>query len=732
MAYVYFHLLKGQPKHLHEFYKFYKTFKKYTDLEHTFEILNTQRQDHFKKEALAKAYKVKISNNFNQLTEINVNVDSRFDSKIISEILTNLKEKCNKKLTDEQKDKLFKIYKVQEALVFLLSQGYDIKIFINKNADEIVNMLKSSKNESGDPLWDRKKNEFLKYYNQLSKTVKRGNVLCNLNSLPHIEYASSNPGEMVYIIRRNYVIKAPIGMPEKKTLNDYVDLRIQGEKIKEMVRIYLAKEYADEKFKNNDLIDEEWEQQVEKKAIAILANLSLADRHKFLELYETIPKHSDHHLNFINALNDQKISLEEEQDMSKNKTMELEKVPEIVEPSFETKTQQRLLHELEEGSDYDSDKSVASNDDNMIILTPDHEQMLTIDNKSYSSISCYVYAQLLQAVTNDTSSYFDIFLNSKQAVKNEKYRHKLENFKKLEDIDALITQKFNERKVFLAKKILNALFLESDNWSIVEKLKNTGNAPIYVFMTDPILGVDAQGQGANKIGLILQDLRDVLSNVPNKSRDKFMDSIYRCSSDPQMQEWLESRYTDVIQTVKIFAKFFSIIPVSSECVTYVINTFYLPNLSIYGACNDVLSTIPPKIFIMSVHKDFGNIKYEPKVISLLWKFTSCLCCNLIRANDGGDISQTIKNYHGRLDYRENKSKKLRLEALENVACHFKNYNALVPIDYYTPSAQIIAGSLKPPKINLKFKNEKEAMVDYLTNVSTNRLNFFAKNKCRIK
>ena len=69
--------------------------------------------------------------------------------------------------------------------------------------------------------------------------------------------------------------------------------------------------------------------------------------------------------------------------------------------------------------------------------------------------------------------------------------------------------------------------------------------------------------------------------------------------------------------------------------------------------------------------------------------------------DNGNVTQTIKKYQSRLDYSENKSRKLISKALNNVACHIKNFQEHTPTGYYTCSAQIIAGVLNPPKFDLK-------------------------------
>ena len=66
-----------------------------------------------------------------------------------------------------------------------------------------------------------------------------------------------------------------------------------------------------------------------------------------------------------------------------------------------------------------------------------------------------------------------------------------------------------------------------------------------------------------------------------------------------------------------------------------------------------------------------------------------------------------------------------------MVCHFKNFREQIPAVYYTPSAQIIAGSLKAPQINIKSKGDRESMIHFLEKNSTNRLNFFAYILCKL-
>ena len=62
------------------------------------------------------------------------------------------------------------------------------------------------------------------------------------------------------------------------------------------------------------------------------------------------------------------------------------------------------------------------------LLNPDFKQLITMDDKQYGSIGCYVYAKFLDWISPDL--YYEIFTNPKSASKSEKYRKSLLNKKK--------------------------------------------------------------------------------------------------------------------------------------------------------------------------------------------------------------------------------------------------------------------------------------------------------------
>jgi len=715
MAYIYNHLLGNKKKNLGQFFDFYRKNMNFSELQDVYNKLAEQCKENFFKDRLSEAYKRTILVNFNNLEKEWPTVHTtEFNNDTINEILQKYHTKYITKLTKDEKDKHLKYFKIKKTLKFLLSQRYDINCFSGKSLDEILESLKLSDKE--DPLWDRKKCEFMKFYNKLDS-----DKIC-------LKKLDSLPSNLVENLRKEYISRASLGMPEKQTLNDYIKKRIENEKIKEMIRIFLNEKYADAKAKNTQLINEDWEHEFNDYAQKMLQDMDIEEKKKFLELYEKIEEHSQHHLQFLEKLQEQMTeNIDDESVKSESvKSASTQSTTSSTEeePKFETETQKKLLEQLQ--MELNSEPEVESKEiirENHL-LNPDFKQLITMDDKQYGSIGCYVYAKFLDWISPDL--YYEIFTNPKDALKSEKYRKNLDNFKSLEDLKKLCDRKLDEKKVFLAQKALYSLYFNKDKWHLRDQLVQSGTDNIYVFINDPVLGVNAQGVGENKIGLTLENIRTLLAKSDTKN--KIFDKIYKCGSNPVIKNWLKTKYDDLITTIKIFAKFFHISPINSKVVKYVIDNIYLPNVSIYLHCQ---KSIPSEEFISNMQDQFIGTKIDTKIILDIWKYVACLCFNIIKANKGGDIAQTIKNYQSRLDYGENKSRKLIKKALDNIACHIKNFQEHTPTGYYTCSAQIIGGMEIAPTFDLKAETEKDAMIKYLgKHTSTNRINFFAKNKCR--
>ena len=106
-----------------------------------------------------------------------------------------------KKLTIVEKNQQIKYIKIRDSLKFLLSQGYDIQCFIDKTPDEILESLKQG--DKDDPLWKKKKSEFLKFYNNLNPSKPSSSFVLSPN--------------MVKDIRQQYLLKSPMSVcPRKK------------------------------------------------------------------------------------------------------------------------------------------------------------------------------------------------------------------------------------------------------------------------------------------------------------------------------------------------------------------------------------------------------------------------------------------------------------------------------------------------------------------------------------
>ena len=439
-----------------------------------------------------------------------------------------------------------------------------------------------------------------------------------------------------------------------------------------------------------------------------------------MDLYEKINNHSDHHLKFIKKLQEQITENAPTTPASSATSLsQKDKEQDEEEPKFESNTHKKLLEQLQE--DFNLNKQDNSEETLKItekhLLNPDFKQLITLNNKQYASIGCYVYSKFLSSII--PGMYYEIFINPKLARKDEKYRKNIENFKSLEDLKNLCDRKLDEKKVFLAQKALYALYFNKDKWHLQDALLQTGDDKIYMMMNDEILGVNPQGIGENKIGLTLENIRELLSKTNHKN--PMMNKIYKCGSNPVVKQWLKEKYEDLIITIKIFAKFYDINPITPKVVRYIIAKIYLPNVSIYLNCQ---KSIPDDDFITNIKDQFIGHEIIDKIILDIWKYISCLCFNIIKA-DKGNINQTIKKYQSRLDYGENKSRKLISKALNNVTCHIKNFQEHTPTGYYTCSAQIIGGMLIPPKFDLKSDTEKDAMIKYLKkNTSTNRLKLF--------
>ena len=342
MAYIFIHILGNKDKlHYRKIYEFYiNNPDNYEDLEQVFNTLETACRTTIIQNALNKAYKAKILANYNQIEEIKNAVvqANRFDINLIQNTVKKICDSYQTKLTEEQKNILFTNYKIHETLNYMLSQGYDIKLFSNKNHKEILETLTQSHT---DPLWEHKKNIFLLYYNNFPMKKSQDCAL--------VDEEVKNPGTMVNKLRRSYILKSSLGMPEKKTLNDYINQRIEDEKIKEMIRIYLNNKYLEYKFKNQDLVNQEWEEYIDMKYLEISQDLTHGEKLKLLENYNMV-NHSEHHLKFIQELKNQLISDEQEQELRESLNISYgPKMPSKEIITFESKTQKKLMEELEMG-----------------------------------------------------------------------------------------------------------------------------------------------------------------------------------------------------------------------------------------------------------------------------------------------------------------------------------------------------------------------------------------------
>ena len=710
MAYIYYHILG--PSSYKKLYTFYKNNpKNYSDLKQVFEELEISYRENIIKDALYNAYKAKILVNYNKIDEIKNSViqTNRFDNKLIHDIIPKVCSNYQTKLTEQQKNILFKSYKIHETLIYMLAQGYDIKPFINKDNNEILQTITES---HIDPLWDHKKNIFLMFYNNFP--MKRSQVLLNIDSYPLIK----NQKSMAYKIRRNYILKSALGMPEKKTLNYYIKQRINNEKIKEMIRIYLNEQYKEYKYTNRDMIDNEWDEYINLKYNEIEADLNLEEKKNLLENYKKID-HSEHHIKFIQELENQLISDEEEKELRVTPEINIVLEQPMEKISFESETQKNLMKELEQKQEQEEQ---TNKDTDLEFLNPDHNELIVIDSLVYPSISMYTYTKLLQWIEKDKLiNVYPLIIQTSSKKK------KIQDFKSINELEILCKQKYNERKVFYGLKVLNVLL---ENLLFCDQLLALDTGSIYMLMNDSLLGVDKYGNGENKLGLALQDMYKALKKRKCNKKDKFMDQLYKCSSNVNIRYWLEERYKDVIKTIKIFAYFFNIYPIDCRVTQYVINKLYLPNNEIYLTCQTENKSQPPHIFIKKIQEELQHIEYNTKVIQLIWNYVSCLCYSVIKLNKGENIEHTLEKYRSELESGDRKSKKLITRALENVACRFKNFKQDMPISYYIPSAQVIMGLSALPPIDPKTKSEREAMIKYLKNANINRLNFFAKNKCR--
>ena len=81
--------------------------------------------------------------------------------------------------------------------------------------------------------------------------------------------------------------------------------------------------------------------------------------------------------------------------------------------------------------------------------------------------------------------------------------------------------RLDEKKVFLAQKALYSLYFNKDKWHLRDQLLQSGTDNIYVFINDPVLGVNAQGVGENKIGLTLENIRTLLAKSDTKKKIKY-------------------------------------------------------------------------------------------------------------------------------------------------------------------------------------------------------------------
>ena len=533
MAYVYHHLLGNDRKNLEKFFKFYRKKQNFSELQSVYEELYEKHRENFFKNRLEEAYKKVILTNFNNLDkqEWPTVYTTQFNNNVINEILKKLHTNYVKKLTRVEKNEQVKYIKIQDSLKFLLSQGYDIQCFLDKTPDEILESLKQENED--DPLWKKKKCEFLKFYNNLNSSKPSPSFVLSPN--------------MVQDIRQQYLSKSPLGMPEKKTLNDYINSRIKREKIKEMIRIFINEKYAETRSKNTKLIDDDWEEEFNSYSDNMMKSMTLEKKKQFLDFYEKIQQHSNHHLKFIEKLHEQLSSYPFEesppQDSIRKSIPTQEQLlstfaqPSSPQTEYETNTQKKLLEQLAENSGAENSGAENSGDENsgdensrdIHLLDPEYKQLITIDNKQYGSIGCYVHAKFLEWIS--PNSYMEIFYNP--------HSKNLDNFKNLKELKELQQHKLNEKKVFLAKKALFTLFFNSDKWHMRNELLKTKSDKIYVYINDPILGVNVEAIGENKIGRTLENIRTLLTK--SKPKNEMLDHIYKCSSSPIIKSLVEGK-----------------------------------------------------------------------------------------------------------------------------------------------------------------------------------------------
>ena len=765
MVYIYTNLLcfNKEKSQMYDFtyhnQSIHKLIRKYEKL---FQKCNKKIQF----ESLILAYKMKISQDLKCQEELENYSKSDISDinpklvKIIQEIITNIKEeiKQNKEINmindsyNTKCDQIFEIYKVHFALNNLMLNGYDIKEFIGKLPNEIVDSVFKDSIKDITPLYPKKIQLFKNYYNKITHDLK-DDIIKQYELVPnnfyYINDELSHPGTLIQLLRKRNIVPSPVGEEKRDDFNS----RVKNKVFKIIVNEVKKKYHEKDPYIDKELQDKIYDYYKDEK-LQIDPSIKL-----FIEELENQYVDEDEIDELKNFDKDSHI-MEEEEEAE-------EEVPTSIN-EFQTESYDDIKQEIQDLiknpifkalNESDNEEGYIQNDETRVTLclSPYHLSLFIIDNKHYLSVLHYLIVVKMSWYSNLSINqcYKNLFKNPKKVyTSNNKlnlaYVRDPKHFLDFNSLKSKLVQLFEERKVNLAKEANYSKFVSnSADINIQELLVSSDpNKLVFDLNSDNILGSGILGNGFNVIGKNMENLRQYLienMKLIRKKKTKLIEKIYIYGSNKYINNWLELKLKDLIRTVIIFAKYFSINTITGDLTSYIIENVYLPCKNIYISCSKQFIKHYPEhfnhlviLFFNKIAREFdyiGEIANEAK--NILWITISCLCAQIIKFIENHP-EQSIKNFENELSEQHKKTHLIVLKSIENLVRSFKKYSENDIYDYLPSVASIISGKkfdiksinnnhLKQIQSQYKItKNYAETCIWIYNNTPSNRINFFLK------
>ena len=498
--------------------------------------------------------------------------------KIKGEIIK--KEKQSQEEKEEQSN--YDIYIVYKGLTTLIKGGEDIRPFLGKNINEIIQQLDRKVLER-----QMNKNNFLIEYKKGSNFTKLGDLY-------------KYPQHLVpYILKTELRILFTNNERKKKKeiFSMYADYLLAKEFNVEKDKYEVAKtqEFNNEKFNNMAY-------QLEDRLYALYKAGSLSER--LSNNMDTIDKSY--------PFPSQKQVEEAEKytfsyDKTEKKDLEEQHKPEIfVYP-------------------YPSRDSKYSENAQYTLLSPlsffEKEKVLKIDNRFYISIIHYIIVNLLIHIGVSYDIAYTYILKNK----DNKGVYTKESF--VDPIQVISIYNNQKQKIYadnLIKYTKKGLELKFNNNRVLQDfLLATGNATL---IYDSNVG-DAIDNSIFKrvVGQYLMGLREKFSK--ERLDDKFnllkaADVTWLFKNDSFMNEWVKKRVFDSCTTLIIMKDYLKYkynhdVKISSEFTRMVLDNIYQPCSEVYGAADEITAEAPEYFSKMVAESPIST--RDSKVIDVIWK-----------------------------------------------------------------------------------------------------------------